>query len=387
MKHLMRPFRVVVPESALDDLRTRLDRSRWPDEVPGAGWSQGVPVSYLQELAGYWRHEYDWRRHEAELNRIPQFTTEIDGTTVHFLHIRSDRPDTLPLVLMHGWPGSIVEFLELVEPLTAEGFDVVIPSLPGFGFSGPTGSPGWDICRIADAFAGLMGRIGYAHYALHGSDWGAMIAREWGRRAPDRVVAVHVTMLLSGVATAEPSAEEAAGLTEEQLALVRASHERRARNQREEMGYGLLQSTRPQTLGYALTDSPIGQLAWIVEKFKAFTDCHDVPEEAVDRDRLLTNVMLYWLTGTATSSARLYYDTAQGDPGWGVLLEPSTVPTGVAVLPADTSIPVRHLAERTDNIVHWTQLPRGGHFPGLEVPELLLDDLTSFLRPWRTPVS
>jgi epoxide hydrolase len=378
------PFRIDIPSAALDDLRDRLDRTRWPDdELPGIGWSQGVPPAYLRDLAAFWRHSYDWRAHEAELNELPQFTTKIDGANLHFVHARSPRPGALPVVLMHGWPGSILEHAALVDPLTADGLDVVVLSLPGFGLSGPTRAPGWDIVRIAHAGAELMRRLGYDRYALHGSDWGAMIAREWGRLHPDHVAGVHVTMLLSTMATAEPTEQEAAGLTEAEIDRMRASVARRAHNQREEMGYGILQSTRPQTLGFALTDSPVGQLAWIIEKFKAFSDCGESPEDAIGRDTLLTNVMLYWLTGTATSSARLYYETAHAGTGFAGVTEPSPTPTGLASFPADTSVPVRLLAERVDNIVHWTEFPRGGHFPGLETPGLLLTDLQTFLRNLR----
>ncbi|AJC53570.1 epoxide hydrolase family protein [Streptomyces sp. 769] len=378
------PFRIDIPSAALADLHERLDRTRWPDdEMPGIGWSQGVPPAYLRDLATSWRHAYDWRPHEAELNKLPQFTTEIDGANLHFIHARAPRSHTLPVVLMHGWPGSILEHTALVEPLTADGHDVVVLSLPGFGFSGPTRAPGWDIVRIAHAGAELMRRLGYDRYALHGSDWGAMIAREWGRLHPDQVARIHVTTLLSAAATAEPTEQEAAGLTEAEIVRMRASAARRARNQREEMGYGILQSTRPQTLGFALTDSLVGQLAWILEKFKAFSDCRESPEEVIDRGTLLTNVMVYWLTGTATSSARLYYETAHAGTGFAGATEPSSTPTGLASFPADTSVPVRHLAERTDNIVHWTEFPRGGHFPGLETPDLLLTDLRTFLRNLR----
>ncbi|MEU7483052.1 epoxide hydrolase family protein [Streptomyces sp. NPDC042319] len=377
------PFRIDIPDADLADLRERLARTRWPDELPGVGWSQGVPLAYLKELAAYWHDGYDWRRHEAELNSYPQFTTALDGTTVHFLHVRSGAPDALPLVLLHGWPGSFVEFLDLIGPLTEAGYDVVVPSLPGYAFSGPPAKPGWGVPRIAAAFAELMRRLGYARYGVHGSDWGAMIAREWGRQHPEAVAAVHLTLLPSAVATAEPTEEERAGLLEAQLAEVHASLEQRAHVQREEMGYGILQSTRPQTLGYALTDSPVGQLAWITEKFKVWTDSRHTPEEAVGRDRLLTNVMLYWLTGTATSSARLYYETMHSGAGWGGNTVPSTTPTAVAVLPADLTRPVRHLADRSDAVVRWTEYPRGGHFPGLEVPDLLLDDLREFFGTFR----
>ncbi|WP_328980563.1 epoxide hydrolase family protein [Streptomyces canus] len=389
---LVTPFDIEIPDRALKDLHQRLDLTRWPDHLPDAGWSQGVPLGYLKELAAYWRDEYQWPVHEAELNALPHFTAEIDGTNVHFLHIRSRADHALPLLLAHGWPGSFVEFLDLVGPLTdpqahggtdADAFDVIIPSLPGFAFSGPTPDTGWNVGRIARAFAVLMRRLGYERYGVHGSDWGARICREMGRTGEGSVAGVHVTLLPSAVATKVPGESELAGLSEDQRERVRRSAARRTAFLRDQMGYGVLQSTRPQTLGYALSDSPVGQLAWIVEKFKECSDCSDVPEEAVDRDRMLTNVMLYWLTGTATSSARLYYESAHSGEGWDTAPEPSVTPTGVAVFPADTALPVRHLAERTDNIVHWSEFDRGGHFPGLEAPELLIGDLREFFRPLR----
>jgi pimeloyl-ACP methyl ester carboxylesterase len=389
----IRPFRVHVPQADLDDLRDRLARARWPDELPGIGWNRGVPLGYLRELAGYWADGYDWREHERELNRFPQFTTEIDGQRIHFLHVVSGETGALPLLMIHGWPGSVVELLPLVRPLAEprahgadprDAFDLVVPSIPGFGFSGPTREPGWDVARAARAFAGLMERLGYRRYGAHGGDWGAIISRELGRTKPQQVVGVHLTMLPSAVPTGELDPAELALLPETERERVEASLQRHARVRREEMGYGILQSTRPQTLAYALTDSPVGQLAWIVEKFREWTDSAEVPEEAVDRDQMLTNVTLYWLTRTAGSSAGLYYETAHTGGGWAAFAEPSGhTPTGVAVFPHDLSLPLRHLAERTDHIVHWSQFERGGHFPAMEVPDLLAGDIREFFRPLR----
>jgi pimeloyl-ACP methyl ester carboxylesterase len=265
-----------------------------------------------------------------------------------------------------------------------DAFDLVVPSIPGFGFSGPTREPGWDVARTARAFAGLMERLGYRRYGAHGGDWGAIISRELGRTKPQQVVGVHLTMLPSAVPTGELDPAELALLPETERERVEASLQRHARVRREEMGYGILQSTRPQTLAYALTDSPVGQLAWIVEKFREWTDSAEVPEEAVDRDQMLTNVTLYWLTRTAGSSAGLYYETAHTGGGWAAFAEPSGhTPTGVAVFPHDLSLPLRHLAERTDHIVHWSQFERGGHFPAMEVPDLLAGDIREFFRPLR----
>ena len=377
----IRPFRIDVPQADLDDLRERLARTRWPDELPGAGWAYGVPLDYLKALAEHWRTRYDWRPHEARLNEFPQFTTTIDGANVHFLHVGSPEPEALPLIVTHGWPGSIVEYLDLVGPLTdprahggdaADAFHLVLPSIPGFGFSGPTHEAGWDVGRVTRAFATLMDRLGYRRYGAHGGDWGAGVSRALGLGDAGHVVGVHVTSI-AGRASPEPGDE----FTEDE----RRRLERRDWFRREGTGYAVVQSTRPQTLAYALTDSPAGQLAWIVEKFKEWTDSTDAPEDAVDRERLLTNVTIYWLTGTAGSSARLYYESARTGR-WGAE-PPSTVPTGVAVFPKELSPPIRRLAERTNNIVHWSEFDRGGHFAAMEEPDLLLGDIRAFFRRFR----
>ncbi|MER6087387.1 epoxide hydrolase family protein [Streptomyces bluensis] len=388
---LVRPFRIDIPQTDLDDLHARLDHTRWPDELPGMGWSYGVPLDYLRDLVQYWRHDYDWRAAEARLNAWPQFTTEIDGATVHFAHIRSPEPDATPLVITHGWPGSIVEFTNVVGPLTdprahggdpADAFHLVIPSIPGFGLSGPTREPGWEFRRVAAAWAELMQRLGYRRYGTQGGDWGAAISRELGRIRPDHVIGVHLNLLPDSAATAPPGEEELASLNPQERERTLASWERMQEWLRERQGYGVLQSTRPQTLAYALTDSPVGQLAWISEKFEEWTDSRDRPEDAVDRDLLLTNVMLYWLTGTAGSSARIYYERAHTD-GWGAPPAPSTTPTALAVFPRENFVPLRHIADRTNTIVRWTELDRGGHFAALEVPDLLVGDVRAFFRHLR----
>lgn len=296
------PFRINIPQSDLDDLNERLDRTRWPDEIPGAGWDYGIPGDYLRELAQYWRHAYDWRAAEARLNAWPQFTTGIDGANIHFAHVRSPEPDATPLLLTHGWPGSIVEFTEVVGPLTdpaahggdpADAFHVVLPSIPGFGLSGPTRERGWEFRRVAAAFAELMDRLGYRRYGVQGGDWGAAISREIGRTRPE-VIGVHLNLIPNSYMTREPDDHaDLSGLPPEQAQRTRESWERFQEWARDKQGYADIQSTRPQTLAYGLTDSPVGQLAWISEKFHEWTD------EPVDRDLLLTNVMLYWLTGTA----------------------------------------------------------------------------------------
>jgi pimeloyl-ACP methyl ester carboxylesterase len=382
----IRPFRIDVPQADLDDLRDRLARTRWPDELPGVGWSRGVPLGYLRELAGYWRDGYDWRRHEAALNQHPQFTTTIDGATIHFLHVRSAEPDALPLILTHGWPGSIVEFLDVIGPLAdprghggdpADAFHLVIPSIPGFGLSGPTTEAGWTTDRVAAAWAELMARLGYERYGAQGGDWGAFVAPELGRVDPDHVVGVHVNAATFGFIPFGPvDPEEQATFTDAEKVRL----ERLNRFLSDQNGYFQIQATRPQTLAYALTDSPVGQLAWIVEKFKEWTDTSaELPEDAVDRDHLLTNVMLYWLTGTANSSARMYYENMHATGSWGK--PPSATPTGVAVFAQDVAI--RRYAEQGNNIVHWSEFDRGGHFAAMEAPDLLVGDVRAFFRGLR----
>ncbi|MEV1244530.1 epoxide hydrolase family protein [Nonomuraea sp. NPDC049750] len=373
------PFRIDIPQSALDDLHDRLTRTLWPDELPDVGWSYGIPVSYVRRLAEYWRTGYDWRKHEAALNEYPQFTTEIDGQNIHFLHVRSPEPDALPLVLTHGWPGSIVEFMKIIGPLTdprahggdpADAFHVVAPSIPGFAFSGPTRETGWDLSRVARAWAELMSRLGYERYGAQGGDSGSVISPELGRFAPDRVAGVHVNGAL-GFPTFDPAEME--GLTEAELARM----QQYADNDRS--GYAMIQATRPQTVAFGLHDSPAAQLAWIVEKFKEWTDpAHDLPEDAVDLDQMLTDVTIYWLTRTAASSARLY---KEGSAQWGTPVERSEVPHGVAVFPGDGGI--RRIAEREHNVIHWSEYDRGGHFAAMEAPDLLVDDVRAFFRKVR----
>lgn len=384
-------FRIAVPEADLDDLHARLDRTRWPDELPGAGWAYGIPLGYVQELAQYWRHIYDWRAAEEQLNAWPQFTTTIDGARIHFAHIRSVEPDATPLIMTHGWPGTFAEFAAVAGPLTdprahgadpADAFHLVLPHIPGFGFSGPTRERGWEFKRVSAAFAELMQRLGYARYGVQGGDWGSAISRQLGLAYPDRVLGVHLNMLLDANATHEPTSEELAELDPPERQRTIASWERFQKWTGERTGYNALQATRPQTLAYALTDSPVAQLAWIAEKFYDWTDSTDRPEDAVDRDALLTNVSIYWFTATAGSSARIYYERAHADY-WGSPPEPSSAPTAVALFPQDIHIPLRHIGERANNLVRWTEFDRGGHFAAMEQPELLVGDIRSFFRQLR----
>ncbi|RIV40294.1 epoxide hydrolase family protein [Micromonospora radicis] len=380
----MRPYRIDIPQADLDDLARRLAETRWPAPLADDGWDRGVPVSYLRELAEYWRTTYDWRAAEAQLNQYPQYVTEIDGATVHFLHVRSPEPDARPMIISHGWPGSVAEFLDVIGPLTdprshggdpADAFHLVIPSLPGFGFSGPA-APGWKPSRIARAWAELMRRLGYDRYLAQGGDAGAVISMELGRVDPEHVAGVHVNMLMTFPSGDPAELTELSESDQERLG-------RMARFDAELSGYMKLQATRPQTLAYGLTDSPVGQLAWIVEKFKEWTDSAKVPEDAVSRDKLLTLVSIYWLTATAGTSAALYYEDAAGlrDITTGVAPDPVTVPIGVAVYPQDIFLPLRRLADRDlPTIVHWNEFDRGGHFAALEEPDLYTTDVRAFSR-------
>jgi epoxide hydrolase len=373
-------FRIEIPQADLDDLHRRLAATRWPGEPPGTGWERGVPQDYLKRLTEYWRTAYDWRAAEQRLNQFPQFTTEIDGANVHFLHIRSPRPGALPLILTHGWPGSVAEFLDVIGPLTSA-FHLVIPSVPGYGFSGPVGETGWDLVRVARAWAELMRRLGYDRYAAQGGDFGALVSIALAGVDHEHVAGVHVNFLIT-----PPPADPA------QLAdLSQPDRDRLARMGRfvaEQSGYMKVQSTRPQTLSYGLTDSPVGQLAWIIEKFREWTDSADVPEDAVDRDLLLTNATIYWLTATAGSSAQLYYEAADMLPTAAAPPSPPPslpVPLGVAVFPHDIILPVRRLAERSfPHIVHWSEFDRGGHFAAMEEPDLFVGDLRAFARTLET---
>ena len=373
----MESFTIDIPQAQLDDLQARLANTRWPDELPDVGWSYGVPTSYLRELAECWRTAYDWRKHEARLNEHPQSVTEIDGRRIHFMHVRSPEAGALPLVLTHGWPGSIAEFLDVIGPLSdprahggdpADAFHLVIPSLPGFGFSGPTRQAG-HADAPAPLFAELMRRLGYDRYGAQGGDVGAYVSPNLGRIDTEHVVGVHVNNLVTFPAWDGSDA----GLDYTEAERGRLAEIERWQN--EEMGYISIQSTRPQTLAFGLNDSPAAQLAWIVDKFKTWTDpAKELPEDAVDRDLLLTDVSIYWFTQTGGSSARMYRESSS----WGVPVESSGVPTGVAVFPGDVAI--RQLAERENNIVHWSEFDRGGHFAAMEAPDLLVDDVRTFFR-------
>src|SRR5471032_2284205 len=359
------PFKIDIPQAQIDDLKARLANTRWPDESPGEGWSRGVPAGYLKELAAYWRTQYDWRVHEAALNEYPQFTTTIDGQTVHFLHVRSPEPGATPLMLIHGWPGSVVEFLDVIGPLSnprahggdpADAFHLVIPSIPGFGYSRPLRAAGWTYRHIGQAFTELMSRLGYERYGVQGGDAGAFIAPEMGRIDPAHLVGVHVNAMVQIPSVLQIMVGLVVMSKAERVRLARFKHFN------EEMrGYDHIQATRPKTLGYGLIDSPVGQLAWIVEKFKEWVDpVAQLPEEAVGRDHILTNASLYWFTGTAGSSANLYYETLH-DPDVKKRKARNPAPTGVALSVAQ-DVTIRSWAKRENDIVRWTEFNHGGHF-------------------------
>jgi microsomal epoxide hydrolase len=378
-----RPFTIHVADDVLDDLRSRLGRVRWPDEVPGSGWRYGTDLAYLKTLVAYWREAYDWRQHEAALNRLRQFTVPVAGIDVHFIHEPGVGPAPLPLLLSHGWPGSIVEFQRLIPMLTdparfggdpRDAFTVVAPSLPGYAFSFRPDQPRFGIVEIAEAFATLMTDVlGYGRFAAQGGDWGAFVTSCLGAAYPDRLVGIHLNLLSvrrDTRPTETASAEEAAYYAELEHWL------------REETGYMWIQGTRPQTLAYALTDSPVGLAAWIVEKFRAWSDCGGDVERRFSRDVLLTNVMLYWVTGAIGSSFWPYY--ARHHSPWPISeRRPVTVPTAYAAFPREILHPPRSLAERVYNIRRWTTMPAGGHFAALEEPELLAADIRAFFRELR----
>ncbi len=379
----IRPFKIEVPDAVLADLRERLARTRWPDQIPGTGWEYGTELGYLKELCETWRTSYDWRKHEAALNRWPQFETRIDGQRLHFVHARSKHADAFPLVITHGWPGSVVEFQKLLPLLvdpTAHGgeardaFHVVCPSLPGYGWSGPTHERGWDPERIAKAELELMRRLGHSRYGAQGGDWGAIITSWIGTLDPAHCAGIHLNML---IAPPPPDAKPAALTPDEQQRLAQA-----AQFQGEGAGYQAIQGTKPQTLAYGLTDSPAGLAGWIVEKFRAWSDCQGDVERVITRDELLTNLTTYWVTGTINSSTRLYYEMRQRAklPFADGRIE---VPTGVAVFPKEVYNAPRAWAERYYNVTHWSVFVAGGHFAALERPAELAADLRTFFRTLR----
>jgi epoxide hydrolase len=369
----IRPFHLEIPQEQLDDLNRRIDMTRWPEKETVDDWSQGTPLAALQSLVDYWRNGYDWRRCEARLNAFGQFITEIDGLDIHFLHVRSPHEGAMPLILTHGWPGSVIEFLDVIGPLTdpvahggraEDAFHVVVPSLPGYGFSGKPAKTGWNVGHVAEAWTQLMRRLGYDRWFAQGGDWGAIVTTMLGVQAPEGLLGIHTNM-----AVANPTPEDRENPTEEEQRAIEAGR----RYAQYDSGYSKQQSTRPQSLGYGLVDSPVGQAGWIYEKMWSWTDNQGKPEDALSRDTMLDNIMLYWLTASGASSARMYWESfgTIGRSGFTV-----DVPTGVSMFPREISQTPRHWAERVlKNIVYWNRLDKGGHFAAWEQPELFVGEV------------
>lgn len=370
----IRPFTIDIADEELDDLKRRIEATRWPEQECVDDWSQGMPLAYTRELAEYWANEYDWRAAEAALNRFPQFKTEIDGLDIHFIHQRSPHEDAFPLLITHGWPGSVLEFHKIIDPLTnptdhggnaEDAFHVVCPSIPGYAFSDKPSTHGTGVETIATMWDELMVRLGYDRYGAQGGDWGSAITTQIGRENRGQCAGIHINMPLG-----RPTEEAMANPSDADKDAIAAQQE----YQQWDSGYSTQQRTRPQTLGYGLVDSPVAQMAWIVEKFWKWTDNDGSPEDALTRDEMLTNVMLYWLPGCGASSARLYWES------FGAFGErtPVEVPTGAASFPREIIKAPRSWCEASYNLTHWTDMPRGGHFAAFEQPELFVDDLRTF---------
>jgi pimeloyl-ACP methyl ester carboxylesterase len=365
------PFKVHVPQAALDDLKKRLATTRWPDKEPVTDWSQGAPLAKAQALVEYWRTHYDWRRVESTLNGLPQFRTQIDSLGIHFIHVRSKDENALPVILTHGWPGSILEFLQVIGPLVDpmahggkadDAFHVVIPSLPGFGFSDRPTEPGWRLPRIASAWAVLMTRLGYSHYVAQGGDWGAGVTSWMAKQRPSGLAAIHLNLPILFPPPPPPPGGYAAA---EQQAL-----DHLGKYASDASGYASIQGTRPQTLGYGLADSPVGQAMWIYEKLQGWSDNKD--GEAISTDRMLDDITLYWLTGTAASSARLYYESFAKD----FARMPLDLPVAVSIFKGDFFAPPKTWGDQTySKLFYWNEVPKGGHFAALEQPELFVAEL------------
>jgi microsomal epoxide hydrolase len=376
-------FKIDIPQTTLDDLRERLAHTRWPDEVEGAGWDYGTNLQYMKEFADYWQHKYDWRKHEATLNTFAQFKAEIDGVGIHFIHERGQGPNPLPIILTHGWPGSFYEMLKVIPLLTdpeshggkaEDAFDVIVPSLPGYGFSDRPTQRGMTSSRIADMWARLMTKaLGYQRFAAQGGDWGGTVTERLAVAHPDVVLGFHLNNIPFHHLFAK-----ADNLSQEEQTYLEAAR----LWQFAEGAYAMIQGSKPQTLAYGLHDSPVGLAAWIVEKFRSWSDCDGDVEKRFTKDELLTTITLYWLTETINAANRLYYETAhdftspQHTGG-------SDVPAAIARFPKDILPAPREWAERWFNVQRWTGMPRGGHFAALEEPELLVEDMRAFFRPLR----
>lgn len=380
----MTPFRIDVPDSVLVDLRERLARTRFPDEFDNAHWEYGTNGGYLRQLCEYWRTGYNWRAHEVELNAVPHFTATIDGRRLHFMHQRSTEAEALPLIITHGWPGSVYEFMKIIGPLTnptahggdaRDAFHVVCPSIPGYGWSEAPSRPGFDVEAGGRVNAELMDALGYRRYGVQGGDWGAVISTWNAVHRPDAVCGVHLNMMLGRRPEGTKETEKLSETEQRWL-------ERTRKFSRDETGYQRIQGTKPQTLGYGLNDSPAGLAAWIVEKFRTWSDCDRDVEKRFTKDELLTNIMIYWTTGTITSSVRLYCETARSG-NFGPARTRVETPTAFAIFPKELALLPRAWVEPYYNVARWTEMPRGGHFAAMEEPELLVEDMREFFRDLR----
>ena len=379
MSEAITPFRIEASDAEIDDLGRRLRATRWPEREPVDDWSQGIPLAYVQEVCAYWAEKYDWRKREARLNQFPQFRSEIEGLGIHFAHVRSAHEDALPLLITHGWPGSIVEFQKVIAPLTRpeehggearDAFHVVCPSLPGYGYSQKPGATGWGVDRTAHAWDQLMLRLGYERFVAQGGDWGAMITAAIGEQNRGHCAGIHLNM---PIALPDPATMEDLSETE-QAALASIQH-----YEQWDSGYSKQQSTRPQTVGYGLVDSPAGLAAWILEKFWSWTDCDGHPENVLTRDELIDNLMLYWLPGTGASSARLYWESFRS-----VSMGDVELPTACSIFPKEIMRTSRRWAEkRFHNIRYWNELEKGGHFAAFEQPETFVAELRAAFRSMR----
>lgn len=379
------PFKIDVPEATLEDLKRRLDRTRWPDEIPGSGWNYGSNLAYVKELVDYWRTSFDWRAQEEALNRMPQFLANVGGSDIHFVHEKGKGPNPMPLVITHGWPGSFWEMQKILPMLTdpashggdaADAFDVVLPSLPGYGFSGRPQQPGMHVFNVADLWAELMTEgLDYPRFAAQGGDWGAAVTSRLGFSHPDKLVGIHITLIVGSPSLRDP---ESRPLSETEQAFT--GEQRRWRQ--DEGGYGHIQGTKPQTLSYGLNDSPAGLASWIVEKFRSWSDCEGDLEKRFSKDELLTNITIYWVTQTINSSTRFYYEFSHKPWRFGPG-ERVNVPCAVALFPEEINSPPREWVERTHNVQRWTEMPHGGHFSAAEEPQLLAEDIRGFFRPLR----
>jgi pimeloyl-ACP methyl ester carboxylesterase len=377
------PYRIQVPDAQLADLRQRLAATRWPEPETVPDWSQGVPLAYLRDLCGYWAQRYDWRATEARLNALPQYRAVLDGLGIHVVHVRSPHPDALPLLVTNGWPGSLAEYLKVIGPLTdptayggdaADAFHLVLPTLPGYGFSDKPAGTGWGVHRVASAWAELMRRLGYTRYGAHGSDWGNSVTTAIGQQDPGHVVGIHP---VPPIAAPDPATFDT--LTETEQASLAALK----RTQDRESGYSAEQSTKPQTIGYALVDSPAALCAWIAEKYWSWTDHDGDLDSIITRDELLDAVMLYWLPATGASSARMYWESFAQVSMWftSSTVDTVDVPTGCSVFPKDVPRPSRRwAARRYTNIRYWNELDQGGHFPALECPDVFVNELRTFFK-------